>query len=661
MIRGHASVPARLPVPAKSVSAQETHDLETLLEYLKRTRGFDFTGYKRASLERRIAKRMQGVGCSSFSDYLDYLEVHPEEFGALFNTVLINVTSFFRDASTWDFLAESVIPELLARRVDKGQLRIWSAGCASGEEAYSLAMLLAEALGADAFRDSVKIYATDVDEEALSKARQATYTDREVAGVPPPLLEKYFERADSRYVFRKDLRRHVIFGRHDLIQDAPISRVDMLVCRNTLMYFNAETQARILARFQFALNDNGVLMLGRAETLMTHASTFAPLDLKRRISTKVPTAGTSLRDRLVALAGPHNGDEPHSDTDARLREAALDATPTAVIIIDTAGRLGLANERARSVFGIQSNDVGRPLQDLKISYRPVELRWAIDQAYSERRPVAIREVEWVGLAGEIRWLDVHITPLFDDALGGSLGASVVFNDVSAAKRLQRDLENANQELETAYEELQSTNEELETTNEELQSTVEELETTNEELQSTNEELETMNEELQSTNEELQTMNDELRLRGDELNSVNAFLESILTSLRGAVVVVDAELKVLVWNQGAEELWGLREDEVRGKHVLGLDTGLPIEKLKQPMRSCLNGTKPHTSVTLDAVNRRGRPIVCHVTVTPLLTRARTIHGVIMVMDDQSTTTANGRSTTNNSENGASKKRKKASTE
>jgi len=169
------------------------------------------------------------------------------------------------------------------------------------------------------------------------------------------------------------------------------------------------------------------------------------------------------------------------------------------------------------------------------------------------------------------------------------------------------------------------------------------------------------EQLQSTNEELQTMNDELRLRSDELNSVNSFLESILTSLRGVVVVVDAELKVLVWNQGAEELWGLREDEVRGKHVLGLDTGLPIEKLKQPMRSCLNGTKPHTSVTLDAVNRRGRPIVCHVTVTPLLTRARTIHGVIMVMDDQSTTTANGRSTTNNSENGASKKRKKASTE
>src|SRR5262249_31310202 len=243
-----------------------------------------------------------------------------------------------------------------------------------------------------------------------------------------------------------------------------------------------------------------------------------------------------------------------------------------------------ANERARTLFTVLASEIGSPLQDLKISYRPVDLRSAIDSAYAERRPAVVRGIEWPSASGELRWFDVHVTPLSAATGSPVLGASIVFNDVSAAKRLQRDLENANQELETAYEELQSTNEELETTNEELQSTIEELETTNEELQSTNEELETMNEELQSTNEKLQTMNDELRLRSDELNSVNSFLESILTSLRGAVVVVDAELKVLVWNQAAEELWGLREDEVRGKHVLGLDTGLPIEKLKQPMRS-----------------------------------------------------------------------------
>jgi two-component system CheB/CheR fusion protein len=609
----------------------DNSNVEPLLEYLKHTRGFDFTGYKRASLERRIVKRMQTIGVASFSDYVDYLEVHPEEFSALFNTVLINVTSFFRDGSTWEYVIDTVVPELLARRESSQPLRIWSAGCASGEEAYTLAMVFAEALGLDAFKDRVKIYATDVDEEALAKARQALYTEREIAEVPPTLLAKYFEAADGRYVFRKDLRRHVIFGRHDLIQDAPISRVDMLICRNTLMYFNAETQAKILARFQFALNDQGVLFLGRAETLMTHTGAFAPLDLKRRISTKLPSPTGTGRDRLLAAASQH-GHDGGNGAAGRLHELALDAIPTAQLLVDAAGTLVAANERARGLFGISANDIGRPLQDLKISYRPVELRSAIDQVYAERRPVVLRDVEWPSFAGDVRWLDVHVFPLGEPRDPAMLGAGVSFDDVSAAKRLHRDLEHANQELETAYEELQSTNEELETTNEELQSTVEELETTNEELQSTNEELETMNEELQSTNEELQTMNDELRQRGDELNHVNAFLESILTSMRGAVVVVDGELKVLVWNQGAEELWGLREDEVRGKHLLGLDIGLPTERLKAPMRACLNGTKNHVTVAIEAVNRRGRPISCEIIVTPLLTRLQAIHGVILLMEE-----------------------------
>jgi len=353
--------------------AQAQLDLETLLDYLKRTRGFDFTGYKRATLERRLAKRMQLVGAATFTDYLDYLEVHPEEFSGLFNTVLINVTHFFRDPSTWEFIASSVVPDLIARHEPGASLRVWSAGCASGEEAYTLAMIFAEALGPDTFRDKVKIYATDVDDDALAKARQATYTEREVADIPQPLLERYFEAGDGRFVFRKDLRRHVIFGRHDLIQDAPISRVDMLVCRNTLMYFNAETQAKILNRFQFALNDNGVLFLGRAETLMTHAATFAPLDLKHRVSTKLPSRSGAMRDRLLAAAnsGPDTASDAPSGERTRIREAALDASANAQLIVDVNGSLTFANHQARHLFGLTSGDLLRPLGDLKISYRPV--------------------------------------------------------------------------------------------------------------------------------------------------------------------------------------------------------------------------------------------------------------------------------------------------
>jgi two-component system, chemotaxis family, CheB/CheR fusion protein len=614
--------------------AQKQPDLETLLDYLKRTRGFDFTGYKRASLERRIAKRMQATGVSTFADYLDYLEVHPEEFSGLFNTVLINVTHFFRDPSTWEFLASTVVPDLIARHQPGTPLRIWSAGCSSGEEAYTLAMIFAEALGPEVFRDVVKIYATDVDDDALAKARLAMFTEREVAEVPADLLERYFERVDGRYVFHKELRRHVIFGRHDLIQDAPISRVDLLVCRNTLMYFNAETQARILSRFQFALNDGGVLFLGRAETLMTHSSAFAPVDLKHRISTKLATRSVVTRDRLLAIAqnAGENGAEALDSGRTRIREAALDTSANAQLIIDAHGSLVFANQHARRLFGLSAKDIPRPLQDLKISYRPLELRSVIDQVSISRRAVAIREVEWLFAPDEVRWLDVHVAPLTEPGGAALLGVSVSFIDVSVGRRLRADLEQARHEIETAYEELQSTNEELETTNEELQSTVEELETTNQELQSTNEELETMNEELQSVNEELQGTNDEIRARSEEVNDLNGFLESILTSLRAAVVVVDADLKVLVWNERAEDMWGLREEEARGKHILGLDVGLPIERLKQPMRSALTDGDGHGSLKLEAINRRGRPIEVQITTTPLRTRTKAVKGVILVIED-----------------------------
>jgi two-component system CheB/CheR fusion protein len=609
--------------------------LEPLLEYLKRNRGFDFTGYKRASLARRIQKRMHAVGVRHYADYVDYLEVHPDEFAELFNTILINVTAFFRDSASWEYLASDVLPDLLASRGDV-PIRAWSAGCASGEEAYTIAMVLAELLGLEAYRDRVKVYATDIDDEALEKARQATYTAHEVEGVPAGLLEKYFERNDSAFTFRKDMRRQVIFGRHDLIQDAPISRVDLLVSRNTLMYFNAETQSRILKRFHFALNDGGVLFLGRAEALLTHADTFHPIDLKRRISTKVPRAGLPLHDRLILMertVPEETGNGPGRQI--RLREAAHDHAPVAQLAIDAQGVLLVANERARSLFALQPLDIGRPLQDLKISYRPVELRSLLDRARADRHPAIVPDVEWRTPAGDTRWLELQVVPLFEDRV--ELGASITFTDVSASKRLQRDLEHAHHELESAYEELQSTNEELETTNEELQSTIEELETTNEELQSTNEELETMNEELQSTNEELETMNDEIRQRSLELDSVNGFLESILRSLRGGVVVVDTDVRVLVWNDRSTDLWGLREDEAVGRHLFGLDIGLPLDQLRQPVRASLAGPQDGadgvpTELELDATNRRGRPIRCRVTLSRLTDLANRARGVILLMEE-----------------------------
>ncbi len=290
--------------------SKKDQKFEILLDYLKHSRGFDFTGYKRASLMRRVSKRMQIVGLEDFGDYLDHLKMHPAEFTLLFNTILINVTAFFRDAPAWNYLAQEVIPQIIAARTADDPIRVWSAGCASGEEACTLAILLAEALGIEKFRQKVKLYATDVDEEALALARQASYRPEALEPVPARLRDKYFEARDDRHVFRTDLRGAIIFGRHDLAHDAPLSHLDLLVCRNTLMYFKAETQSRILTRLHLALKENGFLFLGRAEMLLTCANLFAPLDLKHRVFTRVPAANRGDRLLVPTPAGEEDRQKP---------------------------------------------------------------------------------------------------------------------------------------------------------------------------------------------------------------------------------------------------------------------------------------------------------------------------------------------------------------
>ncbi len=609
-------------------SAENNPEFENLLTYLRQSRGFDFTGYKRSTLMRRVRKRMQSLSIENFEDYLDYLEVYQDEFNQLFNTILINVTAFFRDTSAWEYLAEQVLPNIVSRKNHSDQIRIWSAGCASGEEAYTLAMLMAEILGAEEFRQRVKIYATDVDEEALNQARQAVYSAKDVHLVPQELREKYFEPIGNNYVFRQDLRRSVIFGRHDLLQDAPISRLDLLVCRNTLMYFNSETQGRIMARFHFALNDTGYLFLGKAEMLLIHSNLFTPVDLKNRIFSKVSVA--NLRDRLLIMANTVEEESNHRlSRHTRLREMAFDSASIAQVVVDINGTLVLMNGQARTVFALSPKDLARPFQDLELSYRPLELRSLIERAYAERRTITLTNVERYLSNAEMQYLDVRIIPLID-VDNSLLGVSIAFHDVTRFIQLQEALQRSRQDLETTNEELQSTNEELETTNEELQSTNEELETTNEELQSTNEELETMNEELQSTNEELQTINHELSERTTELNRTNLFLVSILKSLQTGIIVIDKSFNILVWNYMVEDLWGLRTEEVLGKPLFSLDVGLPLEQLRAPIRDSLSGKEKFQEMILDATNRRGRQIKCYVAITPLF--GTEMEGAVLMMTD-----------------------------
>jgi two-component system CheB/CheR fusion protein len=609
------------------VSEDDDAGLGALLDFIKESRGFDFTGYKRSSLQRRVERRMQEVGVATFGEYLDRLQVDQDEFTQLFNTILINVTGFFRDPDAWEYLREQVIPGLLAERSPDEPIRVWSAGCAAGQEAYSIAIALADALGVGAFRQRVKIYATDVDEEALAQARHAAYTPDELEGLPEAKLAEYFEQQSSRYVFRKDLRRSVIFGRNDLVQDAPISRIDLLLCRNTLMYFNANTQTKILERLHFALAPRGVMFLGKAEMLLSHTRLFEPLDLKQRVFRK---SGNTPGGHQHFGAHGHPARRPADASSLdQLREHAFGTSPVAQIVVTGEEIVALVNRQAEISFGLSERDVGRKLWDLDVSYRPLTLRPYVEQARLERRSLRIKDVEW-RRAGDAVWYEVHVNPLLDKEKS-LLGVSVVFHDVSWARSLLSELEYTNGRLKSAYEELQSTNEELETTNEELQSTVEELETTNEELQSTNEELETTNEELHSTNDELQTINDALRDRGLELDELNDFLESVLTSVQAGIVVIDTEMRIKAWNRGAENLWGVRREEATGTHLLNLDIGLPIAELRPVVRDALADAGSRAEQTLDAVNRRGRAVVVRLRCSALQDRDGKSAGALLMME------------------------------
>src|SRR5215469_739690 len=605
--------------------------LEELLIYIRDARGFDFTGYKRSSLARRIRKRMHEAGIVDFVDYRDRLESSAEEFGHLFNTILINVTSFFRDAETWTFLQREILPDLITKAEQSREIRVWSAGCASGEEAYSLAIVFAEALGIDEVAKRVKIYGTDVDDDALRDARMGIYPAKTLESIPAELRERYFEQSGTQFAFRPDLRRRVIFGRHDITRDAPISRLVLLVCRNTLMYFNVETQAQVIDRFHFALREGGCLFLGKAEMLLSDGERFEVVSMRQRYFRRRPGSAVpryqSLPVKLDVVGTPEMREVSKK---RQLRDLALETAPFAVIGIDAEGTVVLINSQMRAMFGMTSRDVGRPFHDLEISYRPVELRSLIERAYAEHRVVRVNAVERTVGGADIQHLDIHIQPLWGTD-GLSAGAMVQFIDTSVLTRLQLEVKRNHEDLDTAHEELQSTNEELETTNEELQSSIEELETTNEELQSTNEELETTNEELQSGNEELETMNEEMRIRTGELDEARSFLEGVLSSVAAGVVVLDAELLVRSWNRGAEELWGLRSDEVRNQPFFSLVFGLPTTEVRDIVQECLDTGKRTGPVQLSAINRIGRTITCTVTCSPLKSNGAG-EGAVLLMEE-----------------------------
>lgn len=445
-------------------------EFEAVLDYLNKSRGCDLTGYKRSTLMRRFRQRMQNIKIDSYQSYLEYLQHHPQEYQDLLNNVLINVTSFFRDRDAWDYLAAEIVPKLIASKQSHEPIRVWSAGCAAGQEICSLLILLAEALGIESCLKRVQCYATDADEAALQQARKATYSALEIASIPPNLLEKYFEQTEKGYVFYPKLHSTIIFGHHDLVQDAPMSKIDLLTCRNVLMYFNPETQASILVRFHFALKNTGFLLLGKSELLMHRRQIFTPINLKHRVYAK--SLKLELEDYLsINPKSVKNEAIATSTTESYFWQTAFETNPVAQLAVNLDGYLIAANQQANRLFGLTLDDWNRPFQELEPG-KLVGSYASIAKLSRNYRPVTLKNIEW-NVPPSIRYFDIAIAPVFNSKKL-LLGITLTFLDQTAYKRLNAKVDLTNSELARLSETLQAKEANLETIQMELESAHQEI-------------------------------------------------------------------------------------------------------------------------------------------------------------------------------------------
>jgi two-component system CheB/CheR fusion protein len=550
---------------------EEERLLRSFLGQVKDRSGIDFGAYKRATILRRLQRRMAATGANGLREYVRYVQAHPEEYQRLTAAFLIKVTEFFRDRDLFDLLRDRIVPRLVDDARDRGnELRLWSAGCATGEEAYSLAIVVADVLGDELGAFNVRIFATDVDADAIAFARRGIYPASEFSAMPREQVERYFSRDGDHYEVRKTIRAMTVFGQHDLGQRAPFPRLDLALCRNVLIYFTTELQKRALQLFAFSLRDGGYLVLGKAESTAPLSDYFvlehARLKVYRREGERVLIPPARIPDTTSLL--PSLGVVPPSrawtEPPARLgRDAPKPATagdrveslllrlPVGVVVVDRRYDIHSINAAARRLLAIHGPAINDDFVHLMPERAAGDVRRVLDAALRGNAGSALVQIPASTPDGaEVRAVELAAYPASPDAgLFDGDGVLVVVTDVTVAVRARRGLEGeledertergrmatdsralaasnaelveANVDLTTTNAELRTANEELLVANEEVQAATEEVETLNEELQATNEELETLNEELQATVEELNTTNDDLEARGTELEATAA--------------------------------------------------------------------------------------------------------------------------------------------
>ncbi|MGY3621044.1 CheR family methyltransferase [Bradyrhizobium sp. USDA 10063] len=583
------------------ILAAAASSLSRIADILRNKTGNDFHGYKQNTFLRRVQRRMQVVQIDEIAAYVDYLRQDKDEAQHLFNDLLIGVTEFFRDKREFEVLETQVIPKIFENKAAGQQVRVWVLGCATGEEAYSIGILLREQMAKLDSPPQVQIFATDIDGRALAAARVGRYRTSIEGDMSPERLARWFVREGDTYCVVKELREMCIFSQHNVIKDAPFSKLDLVSCRNLLIYLNAELQNRVIPLFHFALLPDRFLFLGNSENVTRHPKLFTPVDRRARIFKRLETGTrlppefpiTTAAGRAAVEAPPVRSLGPDVGLERRAQRIAERYAPAYVItdenfqILHFSGRTGRYIEPTAGAATLDL--LGLVHRDLRL-----ELRTALSRA-AETNEAAHAEQVQLGVNGHRVMVDVTVEPI-QDGTGGSRSFVVLFkdgpvqvldnkeNNPNALVRTEH-VERLESELRATRERLQATIEELESTNEELKSSNEEYQSLNEELQSANEELETSREELQSVNEELTTVNGELAHRVQELTRATSDLKNFLESTQIATVFLDNDLKVMNFTPAITQVLHLVETDV-GRPISHIKARIPIEELYDEVRRVL---------------------------------------------------------------------------
>ena len=556
----HAPLIAR---PGSTLEEKTQSALEKVFILLRTQTGQDFSLYKKSTIYRRIERRMSLHQIDRIAAYVKFLQENPQETELLYKELLIGVTGFFRDPAAWEHLKKEVLPALLASRPGGRVLRAWTPGCSTGEEAYSLAIAFREALQKvkPAKTVSLQIFATDLDRDAIDKARAGVYPANITADVSPERLRRFFIQEERGYRVGKEIREMTVFAPQNVIMDPPFTKLDILVCRNVLIYLTTELQKKLIPLFHYSLNPGGVLFLGSAETIGPFTDLFAPLDAKariyRRLDSRPGVQPIEFPSSFVAMTpeepAPAKAEPPAANLQRLADQIILTGYAPAAVLTSDKGDILYISGRTGKYLEPAAGKANWNIFAMAREGLRYELGGAFHKALRERDPVTLKGLR-VRTNGNEAAVDITVQPLAEpEGLKGMVlivFADAVLSPEAKAPRASgrtsvrgARLEQLEQELRKAREELQNTREEMQTSQEELKSANEELQSTNEELQSTNEELTTSKEEMQSMNEELQTVNQELQAKVADLSRANNDMKNLLDSTDIATLFLDDSLNV----------------------------------------------------------------------------------------------------------------------